>query len=1319
MRSGTLTFILAVGLYFLGGGALSSPTGSIIPDPQPAQTSASLPDSKVSVSPAPAAIPLSDLTSSVSPGADPTDRLRPGFRVYTDRDGLPQNTIMAMAVDHNGYFWAGTQDGAAWYNGRSWTVVNLPNQNNSNYITDILVASDQSIWFAQFDGGLCCLKDGQWTTFDTRSGLPSNQMRCLLETKSSTGTPILWAGTDGGGLAKFENGKWSVITTQDGLPSNRVWTLLETVEPSGTSILWAGTFGGGLARLVQNTWQTFDRTSGLPDNSIRDLLASVSPTGQPILWVATDSGGLAKFENDAWTVVDTHAGLPSNRVDALAETIAKNGVRTLWVGTPGGLVRSEPGKWMVYDINYGLPNNTIRSLFSFSGPAASSTLWIGTFGGLVRLEQGKWLACDTRTGLPDNGVMSLLESRNSDGSYSLWFGTFGGGLARFEKGKWTVYNAQSGLPDNIAAALLSTPGPDGTPTIWVGTNRGLARLEKNQWTVFNTKNGLPGDPVQCLMATRAADGTPVVWVGTRGGLAKFQNGQWDSSLTEGLPPLARHIECLFETTSKNGTRSLWAGTRSGGLARWENGEWTIQDARTSLGNNWVFHLMELTNAAGKRQLWAATYGSGVLQLDLDIPNAKWQALSDHQKQLKPYGVVYQMRRDIQNRIYLFTTKGIVRLTPRTPTSANPEAFDVNFFTIEDGLPASGCTEGGSLIDHQGRIWAGTTGGAAVFDPALETPTQTSRQLFIERTLINGTELDQTKLAGVPPTSIGKAPALEGISLAYSDNTIMFEYSLLSYFRESETRYQTQLVNFDDSPSEWKKEAQKEYTRLPEGHYTFKVWGKDYAGNISGPLLVSFRIRPAPWRTWWAYIAYTALILGSGYGWYSRRIRTLRLRQEEHLAHLQQLQEQRIKTLRQLLESIRIINSELDLTVVLQNIAAESANLVDGRPGGIGLVEDEQVVFKRVWHRNHWEDCLFAYPVGSGIPGRVAATGQPTVLNDLSFSPDETNSPHHHLQTCSGLINVPILSRMGNVVGVLDVRRGLDRNPFTEADCQLIESLAHQAAVAMEKAALFGELEKLYQQEQEVRQTLQDLNQMKTNFIIVTSHEMRTPLTVLKGYNEALVDGYLGPLTRTQKTSLLTCLRMVDRLMASFNDILEMLRINEGRIALRPASFDLSNLVKKVLEELEAFIEQRRLQVTVELPPELYITADPEKIELVLINIIQNAIKFTFDDGDIVIRATQNGHNEAHILIRDSGIGIDQVEIKRIFETFYTSSDPSTHTSGKYEFSARGTGLGLSIARSYIEAHGGRVWAESEGKGHGSTFHIILPVENTAKPKNEE
>ncbi|HNJ41510.1 MAG TPA: HAMP domain-containing sensor histidine kinase, partial [Acidobacteriota bacterium] len=196
-------------------------------------------------------------------------------------------------------------------------------------------------------------------------------------------------------------------------------------------------------------------------------------------------------------------------------------------------------------------------------------------------------------------------------------------------------------------------------------------------------------------------------------------------------------------------------------------------------------------------------------------------------------------------------------------------------------------------------------------------------------------------------------------------------------------------------------------------------------------------------------------------------------------------------------------------------------------------------------------------------------------------------------------------------------------------------------------------------------------------------------------------------------------RMVDRLMASFNDILEMLRINEGRIALRPASFDLSNLVKKVLEELEAFIEQRRLQVTVEVPPELYVTADPEKIELVLINIIQNAIKFTFDDGDIVIRATHNGHNEAHILIRDSGIGIDQVEIKRIFETFYTSSDPSTHTSGKYEFSARGTGLGLSIARSYIEAHGGRVWAESEGKGHGSTFHIILPVEVTTKPKNEE
>src|SRR5207245_3977992 len=101
-------------------------------------------------------------------------------------------------------------------------------------------------------------------------------------------------------------------------------------------------------------------------------------------------------------------------------------------------------------------------------------------------------------------------------------------------------------------------------------------------------------------------------------------------------------------------------------------------------------------------------------------------------------------------------------------------------------------------------------------------------------------------------------------------------------------------------------------------------------------------------------------------------------------------------------------------------------------------------------------------------------------------------------------------------------------------------------------------------------------------------------------------------------------------------------------------------------------------------------------------------KFTPDAGEIRVRVTEDAE-DVHITVEDTGIGIDSTELERIFEKFYTSPDPSHHTSGDYKFEARGTGLGLSIAKSYVEAHGGRIWAESAGSGKGSRFHILLPA----------
>src|SRR5437870_1655648 len=183
---------------------------------------------------------------------DVTASSYPAYRVFTDRDGLPQNTVRSIALDKKGYLWVGTQDGAAFYNGRKWAVVNMPNRNISNWVTALLVASDGSIFFGTNGGGLCRLKDGDWTVINTEnSGLPDDFVNCLAETESGAG---LWIGTENG-LARLENGQWTVFNnTNSGLPNNSVMCLTKSIAKGGKDSLWIGTIGG-LARWQQGEWQ--------------------------------------------------------------------------------------------------------------------------------------------------------------------------------------------------------------------------------------------------------------------------------------------------------------------------------------------------------------------------------------------------------------------------------------------------------------------------------------------------------------------------------------------------------------------------------------------------------------------------------------------------------------------------------------------------------------------------------------------------------------------------------------------------------------------------------------------------------------------------------------------------------------------------------------------------------------------------------------------------------------------------------------------------------------------------------------------------------
>lgn len=232
--------------------------------------------------------------------------------------------------------------------------------------------------------------------------------------------------------------------------------------------------------------------------------------------------------------------------------------------------------------------------------------------------------------------------------------------------------------------------------------------------------------------------------------------------------------------------------------------------------------------------------------------------------------------------------------------------------------------------------------------------------------------------------------------------------------------------------------------------------------------------------------------------------------------------------------------------------------------------------------------------------------------------------------------------------------------------------------------------------------LKELDKMKSDFVSNVSHELRTPLTSIKGSVDNMIDGLTGPLNEKQVRYLTRIKSNTDRLSRLINDILDLSRIESGRMELRPANVPLAALAREVAEHLRPLALEKLIQLEVPVShPGVTVWADRDKVTQILMNLISNAVKFTPPHGKVTVVVQRNEDGWVAVSVRDTGPGIRPEDTGKIFDKFYQATQPTNRK-------VTGTGLGLAISKSLVEMHGGKIWVDSK-EDAGSTFSFTLPT----------
>lgn len=396
---------------------------------------------------------------------------------------------------------------------------------------------------------------------------------------------------------------------------------------------------------------------------------------------------------------------------------------------------------------------------------------------------------------------------------------------------------------------------------------------------------------------------------------------------------------------------------------------------------------------------------------------------------------------------------------------------------------------------------------------------------------------------------------------------------------------------------------------------------------------------------------------------------------------------------------RLITSTLDLNTIF----ARTVNLINEKFGfyhaAIFIVEETG--FNAVLREATGEAGAemkkreHALPVDQySIVGKVTAEGTSVVVNDTANDPLHKLNPLLPETRAEAAIPLRIGTR---IIGAIDIQ-STSANAFSEDEVSVLQTLADQVAVAIDNARSF-------ELSQQAVMEMREIDRLKTQFLANMSHELRTPLNSIIGFSRVILKGIDGPVTELQQQDLTAIYNSGQHLLGLINDILDLAKIEAGKMELAFDEVNITDVVSSVLSTTSGLVKDKPIELKRSIEPNLpTVRADAIRVRQVLINLLSNAAKFT-EQGEISVNVnlvtSSNGRNEIRVSVKDTGPGISEKDQEKLFQPFSQVDDSPTRKTG-------GTGLGLSICQQLINMHGGRIWVESE-VGAGSTFHFTLQL----------